>query len=125
MHVKDVAMAAANALTMGYLGECYIVGNMNMSYKEAFNMIAGTLNVRQPRIPLPKLLALSYGAFNTLKFWLTGSPPSISFIMARIACSEYYYSSEKAVSELNMPRTSLQLAVTESISWFRTQDIVA
>lgn len=125
VHVRDVAVAASNALTMGYIGECYIVGNKNMSYREAFNMIASELNVRKPAIPLPKFLALSYGAFNTLKYWLTGSPPSVSFIMARIACSKYYYSSEKAVAELNIPRTSLQLAINDSIDWFKTQGLVS
>ena len=125
VHVKDVAVAASNALTMGNTGECYIVGNQNLPYREAFNLIAGTLNVRPPKIPLPKFIAISYGALNLLKYWFTGSAPTVSCIMARIACAEYYYSSEKAVTDLKISYTPLQNAITESIEWFKSQGLAS
>ena len=34
--VKDVCAAIANALHMGREGECYILGNENLDYKEIF-----------------------------------------------------------------------------------------
>jgi dihydroflavonol-4-reductase len=38
--VKDAAIGIANALDKGRVGESYIIGNKNMSYKEAFTLMA-------------------------------------------------------------------------------------
>jgi len=119
VHVKDVAVAAANALDRGRLGECYITGNVNMSYRDSFRLIAETLDVPPPRMKLPKFLAIGYGAVMSAIASVTGKPPSVSYKMSRIGCEGCYYSAEKAVSELDMPQSPIEEAVKESIKWFR------
>lgn len=125
VNVKDVALAATNALTMGYNGECYIIGNKNLPYKFAFNLISKELDVNNPKIPLPKILALGYAAINTIRFWLTGSPPLVSFVMARIACLGYYYSSEKAMQDLKIHNIPIEHAIHDSITWYKNQGLVS
>ncbi len=119
IHVKDVAKAAANAIHQGRLGECYIIGNRNMSYKEALRMIAETLGVRVPGIPFPKFLALTYGALNEFISRLTGSQPKLTWKMVRIGFVECYYTQEKAINELNLTHTPIEEAVMESYLWFK------
>ena len=35
---QDVAVAAVNALVLGRMGECYIAGNENLSFKDFFTI---------------------------------------------------------------------------------------
>ena len=60
--VKDVAVAISNALSIGSVGESYILGNENLSYKEAFGKIANVIGKKAPRTFMPKFVILSYGA---------------------------------------------------------------
>ena len=117
--VKDVAKAAVNAIDQGRLGECYIIGNRNMSYKEVFRTIAETLDVPAPRLSIPKSLAIAYGAWNVLRSWLTGNQPRFTWKMARIASVECYYTPQKAINELNLTLTSIEEAIMESYIWFK------
>jgi dihydroflavonol-4-reductase len=124
VHVKDVAVAAANALNRGRLGECYITGNMNLSYRDSFRLIAETLDVKPPRLKLPRLAAVSYGAALSAISSITRKAPSITYQMARIGCEGCYYSPAKAIKELDMPQTPIEEAVKDSIQWFKQNGVV-
>lgn len=118
VNVLDVAHVAVNSLTMGKVGECYITGNRNMTYKESFALIAETLNVSAPKLRMPRFLSLTFGALLSTIAFLTKRPPSVSYRMAKIGCEDCYYSSEKAVRELNMPQRSIEDGVRDSLAWF-------
>lgn len=123
VHVRDVASAAANSLHLGRLGECYITGGKNLSYKESFHMIARTLGVKPPSLKLPRFMSVSFGAFQSAYAAISRRPPPVSYRMARIGCESCYYSPAKAISELNMPQTPLEEGVLESIEWFRERGL--
>ena len=38
--------------------------------------------------------------------------------MALVACDGQYFSSAKAVAELNMPQTDIEIAISEAYDWF-------
>ncbi|HKK63675.1 MAG TPA: NAD-dependent epimerase/dehydratase family protein [Bacteroidales bacterium] len=124
VYVNDVAVAAVNALDMGRLGECYITGNRNLSYKEALTFIAKTLEVKPPSRRLPRFASLVYGATNSVISFFTRKPPPVSYRMARIGCEECYYSPEKAIRELKMPQTPIEEGIRDSIDWFRERGMV-
>jgi len=124
VHVKDVAHAAVNALTMGTLGECYITGGRNLSYQESFRIIAQTLDVKPPGLKFPRFVSVSFGALQSVFASLTRKPPTVSYRMARIGCEECYYSPRKAIRELKMPQTPLEEGIRESIEWFRERKMV-
>ncbi|MDF1571928.1 MAG: NAD-dependent epimerase/dehydratase family protein [Bacteroidales bacterium] len=124
VHVKDVAHAAANALTLGREGQCYITGGRNLSYRESFRLIAETLDVRAPAIKMPRFLSVSFGVMQSAVATITGKPPTVSYRMARIGCEECYYSPEKAIRELKMPQTPIEEGIRESIEWFRERGMV-
>jgi dihydroflavonol-4-reductase len=116
---KDAAVAISNALTKGRVGECYILGNQNLSYKEAFGKIASTIGVKSPSLPIPSLFATLYGRIGSLIGTISGKAPAISYPLSRIACDEHYYSPAKAVKELELPQTPVEVGIKECFEWLR------
>lgn len=116
---KDAAVAIANALTKGRVGECYILGNQNLSYQEAFKKISTTIGVKPPSIAIPPVFAKLYGRIGSLIGNTTGKAPAISYPLSRIACDEHYFSPAKAVSELGLPQTPIETGIKECFEWLR------
>jgi dihydroflavonol-4-reductase len=116
---KDAAVAIANALTKGRVGECYILGNQNLSYKEAFGKIATTIGVKPPSISIPSVFAKLYGRVGSLIGMVSGKTPAISYPLSRIACDEHYFSAAKAVRELELPQTPVETGIKECFEWLR------
>jgi dihydroflavonol-4-reductase len=119
---KDVAVAIANALTNGRLGECYILGNQNLSYKEAFEKIAGTIGVNPPTLKIPSVFAKLYGGIGSVLGKISGRTPSISYPLARIACDEHYFTAAKAIKELRLPQTPIETGIKECFEWLKKND---
>jgi len=124
VHVRDVALATVNALTQGRVGESYILGNENLSYREAFALIASVLGVAPPRWPIPAGLATIYGQLCDVKTWLTGRPAQLNAAMAAVANDGHYFTAQKAITELALPQTPIALAVAEAFDWFKTHRYV-
>ncbi|WP_245711803.1 NAD-dependent epimerase/dehydratase family protein [Hymenobacter psychrophilus] len=124
VHVRDVAVATVNALTMGSVGESYILGNENLRYREAFALMAGLLNVPAPRWPLPAGLAQLYGQLCSLQARLTGQPGRLNAAMTAVANDGHYFGVEKARRELGLPQTPVAQAITEAFAWFKAHRYV-
>jgi dihydroflavonol-4-reductase len=118
VYVNDVATAIVNAIDKGRIGECYILGNRNMNYKEAFTLMANTVGVKPPKINFPGFVTKTYGALGTAIAKLFGTTPTVSYNMAKIACHGHYFTVEKAIKELSLPQTPVELAVKEAYEWF-------
>lgn len=116
---KDAAVAIANALTQGRIGECYILGNQNLSYKEIFTTIASTIGVKAPSLAIPSVFAKLYGRIGSLMGNLTGKAPAISYPLARISGDEHYYNPGKARKELGLPQTPVETGIKESFEWLK------
>jgi dihydroflavonol-4-reductase len=119
VYVKDVAVGICNALTMGRIGESYIPGNENLSYKEAFELIAKQIGAKTPNTRMPKFAVLAFGALSSGIASITGKAPAVSYPMARISCDGHYFSPAKAVTELQLPQTPVADAITEAFNWFK------
>ena len=120
VHVRDAAIATVNALTMGRLGESYILGNENLTYRDAFGLIAAVAGVSPPRFGLPPSAALFYARANQWLANIRGRVPTVNVPMAMMANDGHYFSSEKAVRELNLPQTPIRDAIQEAHDWFST-----
>lgn len=116
--VKDAANAMANAVTMGRIGECYILGNENLTYKEAFERMAKELGVKPPKRKLGNGIVKFYGGLNSVLAKLFRFSPSVTKELAIISCDRHYYSSEKARNELALRSTPMEEAVKECFDWF-------
>lgn len=119
VYAKDVARACVNAITKGRVGECYIAGNTNLSYREVFEKIARVIGGKPPRRRLPNVLVRAYGYMGTLVGLLLRRAPNINHATAKISCDGQYYSSRKAVSELGMPQTPIEEAIRSEFEWLK------
>ena len=116
--VKDVAIGIVNAISKAKRGECYILGNENLNFKQMFSKISKTIGVKSPSIKIPVKLVLIMGWLNskfakTLKY-----RPSLTYELARLSTEEHYYSPEKARRILDLPRTPIEVAIKECFDWF-------
>jgi dihydroflavonol-4-reductase len=118
-YVKDVAEGVVNALKLGRIGECYILGNKNLSYHEVFDLIANETNSKHVTKLIPAVFAKLFGACNSAISSLDGKKPVVSYPLARVACDEHYYSSAKAINELHLKQTDIGVAIKESYNWLK------
>lgn len=114
---RDVAAAACNALKMGRVGESYIAGHQNLTYAELFQLIAQTLKAKPPRFQIPSPLVLAYGRLHSFLAPMFGYSPMISLPIARISCDGQYFSPAKAVAELQIPQTPLEVTIRDAYHW--------
>jgi len=117
--VKDVAVAITNAITKGKKGECYILGNENLTYKAAFEKIAKVVGVKGPQRKVPttivKLMGRMMSFFATIfKFY-----PDLTKELAVLSTEIHFYSPQKAREELGLPETPIETAIEECFDWFR------
>ncbi|MGM0665896.1 MAG: NAD-dependent epimerase/dehydratase family protein [Bacteroidota bacterium] len=119
VYVVDVAAAIAAAIKKGRSGECYIVGNENLSYREAFGKMARALGVKPPGMKMPRWLTLAYGWLMTALSTVFPFTPPVNYPMALISTEEHYYSNEKAKRELGLQPTPVSEALDEAVNWFR------
>ena len=117
--VKDAAVAIVNSITLGQVGECYILGNHNLSYKEAFELMAETIGVSAPKFSLPSQIIKLYGIYNSWYAKISGRVPSVTKELAVLSCEHHCYSGEKARQQLHMPSTDMSIAVKECFEWFK------
>ena len=124
VHVQDVAAGIVSSVKKGRIGQCYIMGGRNLPYSELFGIIARVVGVSGPGIVIPAALLKAGGAaaygFGSL---FHGSARSF-YNLARMACEEYYYSSEKAVRELDYTQLPLDRAVADAFQWYREHGLL-
>ncbi len=122
--VKDAAKGISNALDKGKIGESYIIGNENLSYKEAFGKMASVLGVTPPKRAIPQWAILVYGLFGSFIASITGKKPTVSYPMAKIACDSHYFTAEKAVKELDLPQSPIDEGIHESFLWLKSNGYI-
>lgn len=119
IHVHDAAVGTCNALTMGRTGECYLLANENLSYREFFGILNQVTGEKPKSLALPGWLLKGIGAGGTLFEKLLRKPAPLSLVNARQLCLDNYYLGNKAVEVLELPQTPIETAIREAIEWFR------
>lgn len=117
VYVKDVAVAVVNALTSGKTGSCYIAGNENATYREIFGRMAKIAGVTPPKICVPGIFAVLYGSIISFAGKLFGFEPLITYRTAQLSTIYNYYSSDRAVKELQLPQTPVDQAIREAYEY--------
>ncbi|SYZ73116.1 putative Dihydroflavonol-4-reductase [Candidatus Zixiibacteriota bacterium] len=113
VHADDVVEAAINAIEMGRGGERYILAGENTTPKMAIKLTRKYFGMKKPLIKLPifslypifALYEIYYNVFNR-----DGKGARLNRGLARLAKMRFFYSSNKAIRELNFrPRTLEQM----------------
>lgn len=118
VYVGDVAQAIVNALTRGENGCRYIAVNNHscMTIKELYEMQARVCGYRQKVLTAPAWLLLALGRVGDWLRWM-GVKTQVSTINIKQLLVRECYDSSCAVSELEMPQTSIEVAIKEFYEW--------
>lgn len=119
IHVNDAAIGTCNALTMGRTGECYLLANENLSYREFFALLNKISGETPKSLSLPRVLLKTIGRAGTLVEKIFRKPAGLNLVNARLLCLDNYYTGKKAIKALELPQTSIETAIREAIAWFR------
>ena len=118
--VDDVAVGHLRAMERGRAGERYILGNRNLSLREIFETLSNLTGVTAPRIKLPWQAILPLAHLNRwIADYLTHQSPRIPLEGVRMAKYRMHYDCSKAVRELGLPQTPVELALEKAVRWFR------
>ncbi len=117
--VDDVAAGHLLAMQKGRIGERYILGNKNLTLKEVFDILSRLTGVKAPRIKLPREFVLLFAYVNHAFAYMTGIPPRIPLDGVRMAKYKMHYDCTKALRELGVPQTPVEVALEKAVRWYR------
>jgi dihydroflavonol-4-reductase len=117
--VRDVVAGTIAAMALGRPRERYILGHVNLPYRELFARALAVLGRRPIPVPVPLMGAVAAGHGMEALARLTGREPALAVSMARLAFADHYYSSEKAIRELAMPQSPIERALRDAFEWWR------
>jgi dihydroflavonol-4-reductase len=118
--VDDVAIGHLRAMERGRIGERYILGNRNLSLREVFEILSGLTGVPAPRLRLPwqAIVPLAY-ANQWLADYVTHQAPRIPLEGVKMAKHKMHYDCSKAIKDLDLPQTPVEIALEKAVRWFR------
>jgi len=116
--VDDVARGQILAAQKGQIGARYLFGNANVTIFEFQSMIADIAGVPRPRWKAPFPLAL--GMAHVAEAWakLTKTQPWETVAGLKIGHMGEHYDSSKAITELGLPQTPLEVTIRRALIWF-------
>ena len=118
--VDDVAQGHVSAMERGRVGERYILGNRNLMLHDVFTLLSRLTGVPAPSIKLPRwsILPLAY-ANQWIADFITHTPPRIPLEGVKMAKYVMHYDCTKALRDLGMPQTPVEIALEKAVRWFR------
>lgn len=119
----DVANLLVDAMERGRVGDRYLAGGENLSFrgflKEFYNRIGHKTRI----IELPNFMFLIAGFFGSIARFI-GFRTDISWSNMRILTTQEYYSNHKAVNELQMGRSDVMEAALECYRWMDATKVI-
>lgn len=118
--VEDVAVGHVQAMERGQVGERYILGCRNLMLKEMFKILSTLTGVKAPRLKLPLGLILPLAHVNKwIADYVTHQTPRVPLEGVRMARYVMHYDCSKAIRELGLPQTPVDVALEKAVKWFR------
>lgn len=122
--VQDVAWGHLLALQRGKSGDRYILGHQNLTLKQLLDQLAQITGLTAPQRTVPAWLPLGVAWVDEKILAPLGKPPSVPLDGVRMAKQPMYYDASKAVRELGLPQSSLNVALKEAVDWFVSEGYV-
>jgi dihydroflavonol-4-reductase len=123
--VADVAGGHIAAAELGHVGERYILGGENLTYKQVLDIICEIAGRPSPRIglptwSLPPIALLASGARAVFGDRIPFEPGQV-----RLSGLTVYFDSSKAVTELGLAATPFRVAAQQAYDWYNGHGFLA
>ena len=120
--VRDVARGHVLAMEKGRIGESYILANSegNMKFQQFLQLVgrvAGVAGAGQKQVSAGTMLRVA----RLMEFVsrITGKAPMTTYRNTLFSLQECFVDPRKAIAELGLPQTPIEVAVRDSVEWFR------
>lgn len=118
VHADDVARGHLLAFEKGKAGERYVLGGENLSLLQILEMIDEITGKKSRRIRLSHNLVLPAAWLMEKAAMFTGKEPRATIDGVRMAKNQMFFSSAKAIRELNYRYRPAQEAIKDAVLWF-------
>jgi hopanoid-associated sugar epimerase len=122
--VRDVAWGHLLALEKGRSGDRYILGNQNLSLKQLLEQLSQITNLPAPQISVPSWIPLTVAWIDEKILSPLGKTPTVPIDGVRMAQQPMYYDASKAIRELGLPQSPLNIALKDAVDWFMSNGYV-
>ncbi len=120
--VRDVARGHLLAMEKGEVGRGYLLANKdgNVTFREFIRIVkrvAGIEGGKERRLSV-KMIARAAKVMEAVAD-LRGKPPMITYKTAMYTTQNLFYDPSRAITELGLPQTPIEVSVEEAVAWFR------
>jgi len=117
---RDAARGLLLAAEKGKIGERYIIGNVNMRFRDFFHLMEQVTRIPAPRLRLPHQLLYPVAVVApVVSRYFTHRRPIMTIPRARMADLTYHYNNQRAVEELGLTFRDLRDTIRDTVRWFR------
>jgi dihydroflavonol-4-reductase len=123
--VEDVAEGHILALERGQIGQRYILGNRNVTFREILMILERITGLSAPRVRLPLFAAMGAAFVDELiSGMLLRRPPRIPISAVQASRKVRHFDCSRAVRELGMPQNPIEKSFERAVRWFRDNGYV-
>lgn len=120
--VDDVAAGHVAAETKGRVGERYILGDHNVSFRDFLTLAAEVAGVPAPKLPIPSALARAIGF--GMEAWsnrVSKEEPRATYKAVQYMQRRAFFDCTKARTELGLSSRPLATSIERAVRWFRDE----
>lgn len=122
--VRNVTWGHLLAYQKGKTGERYILGHQNLTLKELLEKLAQITGLEAPKNTVPLWLPLTVAWIEERILAPLGKPPSVPLDGVRMSKQAMYYDASKAVRELGLPQSPIEIALKNAVEWFMSHGYI-
>ena len=119
--VKDVAWGHLLALEKGKSGDRYILGNQNLTFAELLAKLEKITGLPAPKSTIPYWIPYAVAWLEENALAKLGKQPTIALDGVKMSRQKMFYDASKAVTELGLPQSNIDDALTEAVQWFQNR----
>ncbi len=119
MDARDAAVGLYLGMKNGEVGEKYIIGGKNVTFRDLFRELSQLTGKREPRLKIPKSLIRGGG---TVLENILGIRTPLDRGTALVMTDYWYYSWEKARKNLGYQPRPIEETLRDSVQWFREHE---
>ncbi|HVY49891.1 MAG TPA: NAD-dependent epimerase/dehydratase family protein [Minicystis sp.] len=118
--VDDVAAGHVAAEARGRVGERYILGDHNVTFREFFQLVGEVAGIKPPTMPIPS--GLARGIALGMELWadhVSQKEPRATYKAMQYMQRKAFFDVSKARRELGLPSRPLAESIERAVRWFR------